>query len=193
MKPPKRRNFNSEGLIHRKIFRPLAQELMILLWNTGITPNGITALRVALFFPFAFFIIKGELFYTWISLALFFFMEILDHLDGMLARAKGLSSRRGQFYELLSDDVTSSSTSLFGLVLVCASPSFSLLPYFIFAIFAEKTFYFSLWNFNNGEAPKILNEIDHDSELVPKPKKNSIYYLSDPNQYIHLETNNIGF
>lgn len=169
MNPPQRRDFNSEGLIHRKIFRPLAQELMILLWSTGITPNGVTLFRLVLFLPFSFFLVKGEVLYAWIALALFFIMELLDHLDGMLARAKGLSSRRGQFYELISDELTSSPTSLFGLVLVCASPSYSLLPYYVFAIFSEKTYYFCLWNFNYGE-PKILKEIDHDSELVHKPK-----------------------
>lgn len=42
MKKPARKKFRQETVIHSYIVRPLAQEVMLLLWNTNITANQIT-------------------------------------------------------------------------------------------------------------------------------------------------------
>ena len=46
-KPP-RRKFRQETVIHSYIVRPLAFEIIRLIWNTSITPNQITIFRVVL-------------------------------------------------------------------------------------------------------------------------------------------------
>ena len=56
MQKPKRRKFRQETVIHSYIVRPLAQEFVMAIWNTNITPNQVTLFRsiIAVFYLLLF-------------------------------------------------------------------------------------------------------------------------------------------
>ena len=164
MQKPKRKIFVSETFLAQKVFRPLAQELMLIIWNTQITPNMISIFRMVCMLPLGLLLIHNTVGSLALSVALFFFMEILDHLDGMLARAKGLSSKRGQIIEVLSDDLTSNPTFILGLLIVLNGKSEYILISFLICMISERCFYFLNYNLPMGQSE--LKEKDHDNEAA---------------------------
>jgi phosphatidylglycerophosphate synthase len=163
---PTRQTFSGETWVNRKIMRPLAQEILLLIWNSPITPNSISISRIVLVLPLGILIYQGTLQSTLFALATFFFMEVLDHLDGMLARKKNLSSRRGQFIEVISDEISASPNFILGFYVLISFYSFELLTSLLFSISAERLFLFI--KYNASVETKQIEEITHDDEDAPK-------------------------
>ena len=161
---PKRRSFYGETWFARNFIRPIAQELMLLTWNTDITPNQISISRILLMVPLVWCIVQANHVYAFVAVFCFLFMEILDHLDGMLARAKNMSSLTGQYIEVISDEITSSPNFILGIVITLTLNDQFLLAFLIYSLICEKIFIFLRHNINlNGE---ILHEKTHEDEFL---------------------------
>ena len=73
------------------------------LRRTGLAPDHLTALGLALAFPTAWAIATGRL---GLGLGLLIASAVPDLLDGALAKASGRASPRGAFFDSVCDRVT---------------------------------------------------------------------------------------
>ncbi len=112
---PSRKKFRQETVIHSYVLRPLALEVVRLVWNTRVTANQITLFRIVLNILSLFLFATGKPILFYFGLVLFVCHEILDHADGMLARYKNQLSSYGAKLELFGDILFSNTTSLLGL------------------------------------------------------------------------------
>jgi phosphatidylglycerophosphate synthase len=158
-KKPTRVKFYGETWFVRNIIRPLAQEVMLLIWHTNITPNQISFFRIFLMIPLSALILQNQSIYAFFSVLLFFFMEVLDHTDGMLARAKKISSIRGQFIEVIADDLTASPNFLLGIFVIYSLNDQFVLYSFMFSLSCERLFLYMKQN-ASIEA-QVIKEITH--------------------------------
>jgi phosphatidylglycerophosphate synthase len=83
----------------------LARRLVMPLADTPVTPNHLTAVRLAVGLAAAAAFIPGT--YAWSNIAalLLILSNFLDHTDGELARMSGKTSRIGHWFDLASDAV----------------------------------------------------------------------------------------
>ena len=83
----------------------LARRLVLPLRGSRVTPNDLTAVRLATGLAAAVAFIPGT--YAWSNTAalLLVVSNFLDHADGELARINGKTSRFGHFYDLACDAV----------------------------------------------------------------------------------------
>ena len=94
----------TENFIDKVFYRPIAYKIALALKNSGITPNMITI--ISIFFGVA----AGILFYPeniWINIAgiiTLIFANILDCVDGQLARLTGIKSVMGRVLDGLAGD-----------------------------------------------------------------------------------------
>lgn len=177
---PKRRKFRQETVIHSYIVRPIAQEIVILIWNTPITANQVTVFR-ALFNAGAlvcFCIGKPKWFV--VGFILFQTHELLDHVDGMLARLKKQTSRTGQYLECVFDDLMSRSDGLMGATMAfgafCYIGDFHIWYLFIsFMILRGTYLQFSIDFSQQEQTEEVLDGCDHDSETFLPIVTNSLF------------------
>jgi phosphatidylglycerophosphate synthase len=83
--------------------------------GTNITPNQITVLRAVFNLLALIFFIAGDYISLILAFCAFQINEILDHVDGDLARFKNMQSKKGLFLEYLVDVPGSTTYGLFGL------------------------------------------------------------------------------
>jgi len=94
-----------ENFFDRIFYRPIGFRIALLLRSTGITPNMITI--ISIFFGVA----AGWLFFfdnIWINIcgiALLMFANILDCVDGQLARLTGIKSAVGRILDGIAGDL----------------------------------------------------------------------------------------
>jgi phosphatidylglycerophosphate synthase len=136
MEKPARRKFRQETVIHSYIVRPLAFEIIRLLWNTSITPNQITLFRVVLNIAAVIFFFMSEHIYFLLGFILFQVHEIIDHADGLYARMKGLTSKMGVFLEHFFDAIFSANYNLLGLAISYSAYSLTNSIVFIYMFIA---------------------------------------------------------
>lgn len=92
--------------LNKYIYRPIASLVVRLLFNTKITPNQVTV------FSFAWSLAAAALFFlggrqnALIGAILIQVAQVLDCADGMLARAKNISSDFGAYLDLFLDRVS---------------------------------------------------------------------------------------
>ena len=83
--------------------------------GTKITPNQVTIFRAVFNILALVFFIAGDYLSLILAFCAFQINEILDHVDGDLARHKNMQSRKGLFLEYLVDVPGSTVCGLFGL------------------------------------------------------------------------------
>ena len=193
-KKPARRKFRQETVIHSYIVRPLAFEIIRLLWNTSITPNQITLFRVILnILAVYFFFLAENLFFIW-GFILFQAHEIIDHADGLYARMKGLTSKMGVFLEHFFDAIFSANYNLLGLAIAYSAYTInsSNIYLFMFIILmiannltqhykkqfkGEGPAIFDVENKNEGQREGMIN-LDHEKEqllsILDQPFKTAV-------------------
>jgi len=103
---------DSEEILDLVIFRPVSFILVKLIYNTNITPNQISI--VALFFGVMSGVLYGFGTYTFFVLASasFFICNVLDCMDGQLARLKKNGTKIGRIINGFIDYMTSISVFL---------------------------------------------------------------------------------
>ena len=98
-------NLKGESYIHH-IYRLISHWLINkYLIYTSITPNQITIFRTCLFIIALFLFGTMELRLYILGLIFFQVSELLDSVDGDLARKKGLESKKGVWFEIFFDSI----------------------------------------------------------------------------------------
>jgi phosphatidylglycerophosphate synthase len=105
-KNPDKNFLNKIIKVERYINRPLASLIVRVLFNTRVTPNGLTYFSFLLGITGAFFFSGGEYLYFVLGGAFAQLASIIDCADGMLARAKDMCSDFGSHLDLLLDRIT---------------------------------------------------------------------------------------
>lgn len=89
------------------------------LFNTRVIPHQIIFLSMVFGIASSYLIVQSEIALVILGAVLLFYKNVLDKVDGSLARARGTASRRGRFYDSISDFIvniavfTAISCSLF--------------------------------------------------------------------------------
>lgn len=100
------KSWDTENLLDRVFYRPIGYRLALLLKPTHITPNAITIFSIfvgvgacLLFYP------DNNLPINLLGFALLVFANILDCVDGQLARLTGIKSEIGRILDGLCGDI----------------------------------------------------------------------------------------
>jgi phosphatidylglycerophosphate synthase len=124
-----------------------AKSLTKFFFYTNITPHQVILLSLLFGLAASHLIIQNDMTLVLIGSLLLFYKNVLDKVDGSLARAKGLDSRRGRFYDSISDSIVTLASfsaiafwlfdkydSVLYLIAAYAAMIFSMLQcsYFIF-------------------------------------------------------------
>ena len=80
-----------------------SKQLAKFFYYTKVTPHQVILLSMIFGIAASYLIIQPARLYAVIGAILLFYKNVLDKVDGSLARAKGLDSRRGRFYDSISD------------------------------------------------------------------------------------------
>jgi len=91
--------------VERYINRPLASLIVRAVFNTRVTPNGLTYFSFFLGLLAAFFFSRGEYLYFILGGIFIQFSSIVDCADGMLARSKDMCSEYGSHLDLFLDRI----------------------------------------------------------------------------------------
>jgi len=74
-----------------------------LFYYTNVSPHQVILLSMIFGLAGSYFMIQPSKYSAIAGALLLFYKNVLDKVDGSLARAKGLDSRRGRFYDSISD------------------------------------------------------------------------------------------
>lgn len=96
------------------IFRFLSTLIVRVISRTGITPNQISIFRMLVVIFALVFFCRGDSESLFFGVVLFYVFEVLDHVDGDLARHKNLRSNLGPLLEQFIDTWSSRPSNLFG-------------------------------------------------------------------------------
>ena len=86
-----------------------SKQITKALFNTSITPHQVILLGMLFGVASAFLIVQNNIILVLLGALLLFYKNVLDKVDGSLARAKGMAVRRGRFYDSISDFIVSLS------------------------------------------------------------------------------------
>ncbi len=114
----------------RFIIRPLASLIVKAVFKSSVTPNQLTGLSLFFALLGAVAFSGGRIVFFAVGGALTLISTVFDAADGMLARAKGLTSRYGAFLDLFFDriaDFAVLSGAAFGYFKYTRSQSFLIL------------------------------------------------------------------
>lgn len=101
-----------EDPVNRFVHRPLAYAFVRAIYGTGLTPNGVTVLAMAVGVTAGCFWIWGSREGLIVGGILLWISAILDGADGILARAKNLQSQFGRALDGSADMVVAIFTVL---------------------------------------------------------------------------------
>jgi len=80
-----------------------------LLYHTSVSPHQVIFISMLFGITASYLIIQDNSIAFFCGAVLLFYKNVLDKVDGSLARAKGLVSRRGRFYDSISDFIVTLS------------------------------------------------------------------------------------
>lgn len=101
-----------------------SKQLTKFFYYTKVTPHQVILLSMIFGVTASLFFVLPGKYYAVGGAVLLFYKNVLDKVDGSLARAKGLDSRRGRFYDSISDFIvtfTSFSAISYNLYLIWGS------------------------------------------------------------------------
>ena len=96
------------------IFRFLSTLIVRVLSKTPITPNQVTLIRMLVVIVSLYLFTLGDPASLLWAVGLFYFFEVLDHVDGDLARHTGRLSKTGPLLEQFIDTWSSRPSNVFG-------------------------------------------------------------------------------
>ena len=99
------KSIETENKIDRIFYRPIGFKIACLLRNTGITPNMVTILSIFVGIGAGYLFYFGALYYTILGILLLIFANILDCVDGQLARLTGIKSEIGRILDGFAGDL----------------------------------------------------------------------------------------
>jgi len=105
LKKPDGTFLNKTIKVERYLNRPLASLIVRLVYNTRITPNGLTFFSFFLGLLGAFFLSRGQYIYFVLGGVGIQLSSIADCADGMLARSKNMCSEFGSHLDIFLDRI----------------------------------------------------------------------------------------
>ncbi len=99
------KSIETENYIDRVFYRPIGFRLACLLRNTGITPNMVTIVSIFVGAATGYFFYKENIYFTICGILVLVFANILDCVDGQLARLTGIKSAIGRILDGIAGDI----------------------------------------------------------------------------------------
>lgn len=99
------KSIETENKLDRIFYRPIGFRIARLLTNTGITPNMVTVISIFVGAAVGYFFYKDDIYYNIIGIALLVCANILDCVDGQLARMTGIKSAIGRILDGFAGDI----------------------------------------------------------------------------------------
>lgn len=84
-----------------------SKKITELLYNTTVTPHHIILFSMIIGLVSSILIIQSNIIVVIVGAVLLFYKNVLDKVDGSLARAKNMADRRGRFFDSISDFMVS--------------------------------------------------------------------------------------
>ncbi|MCD7932473.1 MAG: CDP-alcohol phosphatidyltransferase family protein [Tannerellaceae bacterium] len=99
------KSIETENYIDRVFYRPIGFRITTLLRNTGITPNQITIFSIFVGAAGGYCFYPANIWYTLMGILFLVSANILDCVDGQLARLTGIKSKIGRILDGLAGDI----------------------------------------------------------------------------------------
>lgn len=99
------KSIETENVVDRIFYRPIGFRIARMLRGTGITPNMVTIISIFVGAAVGFMFYHDNLIYNICGILLLVFANILDCVDGQLARLTGIKSAIGRILDGFAGDV----------------------------------------------------------------------------------------
>ena len=99
------KSIETENKIDRIFYRPIGFRIARMLKGTGITPNMVTVVSIFVGAAVGFFFYHENLIYSICGILLLVCANILDCVDGQLARLTGIKSAIGRILDGFAGDI----------------------------------------------------------------------------------------
>ncbi len=99
------KSIETENKIDRIFYRPIGFRIACMLRGTGITPNMVTIISIFVGAAVGYFFYPDNLIYNICGILLLIAANILDCVDGQLARLTGIKSAVGRILDGLAGDI----------------------------------------------------------------------------------------
>lgn len=151
-----------------------SKQLTKFFFYTRVSPHQVILLSMIFGITASYLIIQPVKLYVIIGAILLFYKNVLDKVDGSLARAKGLDSRRGRFYDSISDfivTITSFTAITFHLYTTLNTPWVILIGFTAMIISMLQCSYFIFYQISfikstgKQTVNRILEDVTDDDRL----------------------------
>ena len=99
------KSIETENVVDRAFYRPIGFRIARMLRGTGITPNMVTVISIFVGAAVGFMFYHDNLVYNICGILLLVFANILDCVDGQLARLTGIKSAIGRILDGFAGDI----------------------------------------------------------------------------------------
>ena len=99
------KSIETENVIDRAFYRPIGFRIARALRGTGVTPNMITVISIFVGAVAGFMFYHDNIVYTICGILILVFANILDCVDGQLARLTGIKSAIGRILDGFAGDI----------------------------------------------------------------------------------------
>jgi hypothetical protein len=99
------KSIETENKIDRIFYRPIGFQIAKMLRGTGVTPNMITIISIFVGASVGYFFYQEDKIYNIIGILLLVLANILDCVDGQLARLTGIKSAIGRILDGVAGDI----------------------------------------------------------------------------------------
>lgn len=99
------KSIETENLVDRAFYRPLGFKIACMLKGTGITPNMITILSIFVGAAAGYFFFQNDLILNVYGILFLMMANIMDCVDGQLARLTGIKSEIGRILDGVAGDI----------------------------------------------------------------------------------------
>lgn len=99
------KSIETENIVDRAFYRPIGFRIARMLRGTGITPNMVTVISIFVGAAVGFMFYYDNIVYNICGILLLVFANILDCVDGQLARLTGIKSAIGRILDGFAGDI----------------------------------------------------------------------------------------
>ncbi|MDR1161296.1 MAG: CDP-alcohol phosphatidyltransferase family protein [Tannerellaceae bacterium] len=181
------KSIETENIIDRIFYRPIGFRIACFLRNTTITPNMVTIISIFIGASVGFLFYPANLLYNICGILLFIFANILDCVDGQLARLTGIKSAIGRILDGVAGDIW--FTCIYANLALRLSHQYNTYWFFVPAVIAGvshlvqanitdyyKTLHLYFISKEKGAEFQTLEQIRKQHKET-KPGINKIFYL----------------
>lgn len=107
------KSIETENIVDRMFYRPIGFRIAWLLKGTWVTPNMITILSIFVGAAVGYMFYKDDIVWNICGILILIFANILDCVDGQLARLTGIKSEIGRILDGVAGDIWFASIYIF--------------------------------------------------------------------------------